>query len=528
MIICQGFWSCANRAVPSGGPIDETPPKVIWEKSTPNRLLRFEKKPIIITFDEWVKLNDPLNQILVSPPPEKRPDILLRGRSVIFTFAPDEILRNDATYTINFGQAIQDITESNVVKNFSFVFSTGDFIDSLIIAGTVVDAFSGLPIENATIMLYENMEDSVVFNEKPFYAAKTEKDGTFAIQNVKEGYFKVVTITDDNFNYLFNPETEKIGYLPEAINTSDTSIYNIRLSLSQQLPDLTMNRVDSSAFNHLIIPFNREPYEIDLYFDSLGQEVYFINEANQIQIWHRTNTELHWKLYLKDTITAQTDTFSVRSRPVSENIPVKPIQDLSVSGFNGHPANPYNVCFTRPVQSVDSSFLRLTENDSIVIGNVIGMTDIFPATCLNFSYKWQSRARYEIAILPGGLQDYFGLTNDTIIKIFRVNDPEEYGNIYINLEELNADHSYLVQLMERDQEIKSTWVDRKSYERVAFQELRPGNYTLVVIHDRNHNKRWDPVDYLKKREPEAIMQLQMEQLRANWDLDVTVKWPVDL
>jgi hypothetical protein len=105
-----------------GGPKDETPPSVVSDKSTPNFQTNFADRSVIITMDEWVKLEDPYTQILISPPLEKRPDIKIKGRAVLVELHEEEVLRENATYAINFGEAIQDITENNPLKNYSFVF----------------------------------------------------------------------------------------------------------------------------------------------------------------------------------------------------------------------------------------------------------------------------------------------------------------------------------------------------------------------------------------------------------------------
>jgi len=98
------FWQCASKATPPGGPKDETPPRIIEEKSTPNQQLNFAGRTIAVTLDEWVELEDAQNQVLISPPLEKRPDIRIKGRSVVFNFHEDEILRENATYSINGGE----------------------------------------------------------------------------------------------------------------------------------------------------------------------------------------------------------------------------------------------------------------------------------------------------------------------------------------------------------------------------------------------------------------------------------------
>ncbi len=196
--------SCANIVAPTGGAKDEVPPKVIEEKSTPNFQTNFKKQRIALTFDEWIKLEDVFSQVVVSPPLEEQPQVTQDGKKVIFEFGKKEILRENATYTINFGAAVKDLSEGNVAKNLRFVFSTGAIIDSLTVRGRVVDAQTGLPTEGVVLMLYDNFADSVVRKIKPFYFGRTDKNGEAIIDNVREGKFKVFALLDKDLNYLYN------------------------------------------------------------------------------------------------------------------------------------------------------------------------------------------------------------------------------------------------------------------------------------------------------------------------------------
>ena len=132
----------------------------------------------------------------------------------------EEKLRDNTTYTINFGEAIQDLTEGNAPKDFRFIFATGPYIDSLSVQGTVRDAFTNELKEDVFVILYDNLEDSVVNKERPYYFAKTDKTGKFRIPNVKQDTFKIFALIDNNFNYLFDAENEQIGFLNQNIITN--------------------------------------------------------------------------------------------------------------------------------------------------------------------------------------------------------------------------------------------------------------------------------------------------------------------
>ena len=112
---------CANIVPPVGGPKDETPPQVVEEKSTPNKQTNFQKQRIELTFDEFVVLEDVFNQVVVSPPLQYRPTLSLKGKTLRIDFDSRDTLLENVTYTINFGEAIKDLTEKNQADNLRFV-----------------------------------------------------------------------------------------------------------------------------------------------------------------------------------------------------------------------------------------------------------------------------------------------------------------------------------------------------------------------------------------------------------------------
>ena len=203
ILLAAAIQYCANPIAPTGGPRDETPPQLDTSQSTTNYQTNFEKQTIELTFDEWVNLNDVFNQVVVSPPLDNRPEVRIKKKTILFEFAEEEVLRDSATYTINFGEAIKDLTEGNPADNLRFVFSTGDFIDSLSVQGRIVDARTGEPVEGVLFNMYDELQDTVVRTRRPFYFAKTNKEGQFRVENVKSDTFKLFALKDANLNYLF-------------------------------------------------------------------------------------------------------------------------------------------------------------------------------------------------------------------------------------------------------------------------------------------------------------------------------------
>jgi hypothetical protein len=200
LIISLLFSNCAQIAPLTGGERDKIAPKIVSDKSTPNFQKNFSKQPILLTFDEWISLNDVNAQVVVSPPLAERPKIGLNGRTLRFEFAPNEVLRENATYTINFGDAVKDLTEQNIAKDLRFVFGTGGGLDSLKCRVKVIDATDDNAQESILVMLYDDFSDSVVQKSRPFYFSKTDKSGVATIENVRAGKFKVFALKDGDNN----------------------------------------------------------------------------------------------------------------------------------------------------------------------------------------------------------------------------------------------------------------------------------------------------------------------------------------
>lgn len=207
--------SCAKPVAPTGGPKDETPPKVL--RSLPlNGSTNFTGNEIVITFDEFVNLKDINQQLIISPPVKETPEFKLRGKSLLVQFK--EPLREETTYNVFFGDAIQDITENNSIPGFKFTFSTGNVLDSMMIEGKVLSAFSLTPVKAAYVMLYDTIYDSVPYKQIPYYIARTNEKGEFQLTNLRNLSYKIFGLSDINSNYLFDLPNEEISFVDTIIS----------------------------------------------------------------------------------------------------------------------------------------------------------------------------------------------------------------------------------------------------------------------------------------------------------------------
>lgn len=208
--------NCAKIGSPEGGPRDETPPLI--EKCKPlNRSVYFKGKKFEITFDEFIRTDAISQELIVSPPMEERPEIRLRGKTLIIEWEED--LRDSTTYTFSFGESIKDLNEGNVLRNFEFVFSTGGHLDSLAVLGTVLQAFNLEPHEeDVFLMLYSNLNDSAPLLEIPEYVGKADDKGNFLINNVRPANYRLFALQDLNRNYKYDVPEEFIGFLDSTIH----------------------------------------------------------------------------------------------------------------------------------------------------------------------------------------------------------------------------------------------------------------------------------------------------------------------
>jgi hypothetical protein len=203
---------CAKVGAPTGGIKDTTPPKYV-DGEPENRSTGFTGNDISFRFDEYIQFKDLNRELMVSPPMKVKPEVRLRDKTVKIQLK-DKLLP-ETTYTINFGNAISDLNEGNLLPDFEFVFSTGKQIDSLSVAGRALSAFDHKPLkdEEVTLMLYDNLSDSAPLKQIPRYIGRANKDGLFTINNIHPDTFRIIALGDANANLKYDPGSEWIAFL---------------------------------------------------------------------------------------------------------------------------------------------------------------------------------------------------------------------------------------------------------------------------------------------------------------------------
>ncbi len=305
-------YGCARIGSPTGGPKDETPPEIVSSDPV-NYSTGFDGKKIEIKFDEFIQLKNIYKELIISPPLKERPVTKLKGKSLVIDLNNE--LRDSTTYTLNFGNAIADNNEGNVLPNFEFVISTGNYVDSMSVTGKLFNAFNLKPEdEPVNIMLYENLNDSAPYLEIPSFIGKTNKDGTFAVNNIKSDTFKIFALQDANSNLLFDITSEKIAFIdtsfvinPELIETTYYYLADSLLSRDSIASDLKQTGfvIDSLTGDTIQV-------EEKLIY-ALHVNMYLFQEESEFQYLTARERETREKLFF---------TFK---RPLYDSLYIKPL-----------------------------------------------------------------------------------------------------------------------------------------------------------------------------------------------------------
>jgi len=248
--------SCANTTeAPSGGEKDSIPPYIIDIKPLPGTInVPTEGVKFTFTFDEYVTIKKADN-IFLSPPQEKPLKSKLKGRDLIVW--PELPLDPNTTYTITFTDALADNNEGNPFPGYTYAFSTGEKIDSMMFTGTVQDCNTLEPVKGATVLLYKDLADSAVFKHRPSAAVKTDDWGYFALPFIEDTLYHIYAIKDENSNNFYDPETEIIGFVDSLIRPVQIANDTIKEMLRYDMKDTLSCRERFSEYDLLL--FREKP-----------------------------------------------------------------------------------------------------------------------------------------------------------------------------------------------------------------------------------------------------------------------------
>ncbi len=566
LIAALVFYSCANRGQgPQGGPKDELPPKVM--KSSPaQNSVNVKNGRVEIDFDENVNLKDIVKNVIISPPQRQNPEITSYGRRVNVQFK-DTLLSN-TTYSIDFGSAIVDNNEANVLKNYVFSFATGSEIDTLQIAGTLLNAEDLNPLQGITIGIYDDLNDTA-FIRKPFLRiGRTDETGHFTVSNVRNGKYRVYALNDLNRDYFlqkgeglaFDEKSYQTGFefitKPDTVWKDSLTIDTIRfVPATRFLPDDVVLKYFKDNFKrqYLAKSERTEPHLINMIFNTVSEELPEIRPLNinwdNKMLLQKNATLDSLSLWLTDSALINTDTISLEvkylksdsafklqpqtdtvrfmmRKPAKKPTTTKAAKKKEFLNIMTNLSSQFDVYrpvvlnFTVPIKIYDVAKIHLSQLVDTVLTPIpfklekkdsIGMT-------FEINHKWIPETTYQLVVDSAAFFSIYNLQNDNLKNELKIKSLDEYSSLKLFL--ADYDSTAVFQVMSKDDKLVRTAPIVKGGTKVEY--LQPGDYFVRMYLDRNQNGKWDPGNYFENLQPEEVYYYEKKlTLIKNWEFEET-------
>lgn len=513
------FSSCAKRGIITGGLKDSLAPVLV--KAYPeNFSTGFKNNKIEIEFNELIKIKDINSQLIISPPLKYKPIVEPQSAaSKKITITIKDTLKENTTYSFNFGQSITDNNEGNPYNQFKYVVSTGTYIDSLSLVGQIKDAFNQKSDNFVSIHLYdaETFTDSTIYKEQPLYVTNTLDSLTyFGLENLRKGNYKIIALKDKNNNGKYDPKSDKIGFLKETIHVPSDTLYQLELfkengtvkasALTQESKnkwflgyegDKTNLKISANT-NNINIPLKILPYS-DTKKDSIQLFLPILTAEDSIVF------KIENRLFKKEYSRKIKDLKTIDSLQIDA---IKP----KYNNFN----DAFEMYATTPIKSIDVSKISIIDKDSLMI-NFNHKLDTLKNS-LSILFEKKETEKYSILVEPNAFVDYNNTTNDSLNFKINTRKFNDYGNLTVV--PLNGSNfPYILEVI-KDKDIVVATAIITENKAITFNLIEPNAYTLRIIEDENKNNVWDTGNYQLKKQAERVIYFPKPvDIRANWDVE---------
>ena len=495
------FYSCASIQQLDGGDKDINPPRVqfVFPDSAS---LDVKTKHISFTFDEYISTTKINELLIISPSQKSNPTIETKGKKLIITLN-DSLLKN-TTYTLHFNGSVIDLNESNPLMDYSYIFSTGSYLDSLSVQGFVTDLLTNKPCNGCNVHLYKTINDSLILTGKPDYMTKTREDGTYIIQNLPKSIFNILSLNDANKNLKLDKD-ENIT-LSKVIHSDSNSIDTLLLFPNQ----------------------NNNPYKLILTLKTAPGIIQLVSNkpilSDSISLLIADSIITFQLSLSKDTITAffkpKSDTTLIDVYLKSSKFNFKHILELNTLKYAPKLSvsvsqSLISIVSNTPIQSIDPSKIILTADNEIVkidTYTINGTSLMLPSNPYIYSNK------LEIVLAEGAILDLFNKTNNTDTILIQPSF-KSISSLTLTLA-LIKPQSYIIRLKQGKKTICQNFITTDT--TIIFKNLAPGVYKVEIISDNNNNNIWDTGDFLSKKEPELIQLSNDIEIRQYWDKDLII------
>ena len=517
------FSQCAKKGRPSGGPKDEDAPLFVTA-DPPYESINFDKNEINIYFNEYIKLKDLNKQLIISPPLNPANPSLISPQGSPSKFINIKILdtlKENSTYIFDFGNSVQDNNESNTLERFKYVFSTGTYIDSLTLEGSVKNSFKSEDLKNIKLLLYRldsSYSDSAVYKRKPDYVTSSLDTSNYKFSNLRKGNYLLVALNDERSDYLFNPKADEIGFLKDTISLPRDSILKDIISIFKEELPYKFKRGKEISKGQLILGYEGKATKINIETlsavpDNFQTITFPEKDKDTINLWH-TPIE-------RDSLI-----FKVSNNGISDTVVIKlrkkEIDSLKVSRQTTGVLDYKDTLFlstNNPIIKIDTTKINFIDTDTI---NILYTPYISKKeNKIGFIFQKKFKKTYKLNVYPNALTDIFNTSNDTIISQFKTRSLEDYGEITLDVKNTKKT-PVIIQLTDLNDKTIAQETTSVS-KNISFKYLNPNRYKIRIIYDTNNNGKWDTGNYLAKKQPELVEYLpEIQEVRANWQLPIVL------
>lgn len=528
IIVILVFTKCAQVGSLNGGLRDAMPPKLM-EAMPRIKSVNFNYDEIILRFNEFVQLKDLANQLLITPKLKTEPEIIADGKKIKIKLNSKDLLPN-TTYRFYFGNAIADMHEGNMLTNFDYVFSTGNFIDTLKIKGIIIEEFNAKPVADMVVGLYDSKEikDSLGYTTIPNYACRTNANGEFMFENLPKSEFKIIAFTDKNKNYLYNGETEKIAFRDTNLVLINDTI--IKLKAFQEIASkVFIKKINSPYYGYSNIILNkRAKISISLFNKLEGENLYFPLNSSQrdtIAIYYKSLNDT-LKLLSTNLESKKMDTLII-SLP-KQNKVFKKYPNLKTNLFGDRLAlnNNLQLTFLSLMDTVktDLSKIKITSKDDSLISTLPVKALWISPYSIQLQTIFKPATAYTLKIDTAAFYSENKLYNDSIKQNFKTDNKLDFGKLTLKLL-FNKKQSYVVQLInDKNEVIRDSFLTLSlagtNAKTIEFTDVLPAAYQVKIIIDTNGDKKWNTGNYLQNKQPEqVILHSKTIKVIADWEVE---------
>ncbi len=536
------FYKCANPLSPTGGPRDTIPPTLIESNPTIGQL-NFDDNNLRLVFDEFISSDQLLRNLIITPNQDIKYSPFAKKN--IVTLKLTTPLQDSTTYIFNFFNGITDITEKNPAENLIIPFSTGSFIDSLQLTGTVKDVWTQQVQESITVGLYLDSDTLDYTQVKPTYFVKSLENGRFSMSYLKPDNYKLFAFEDTNDNLLFEPDEEQHAFLQSTFTLSQNidSLVLQTVLLHPYPPKILSSRPVADFFqiryNKVLSSYTIDPQDSTLNIFSRQ------DEEGAIKIYSQPTYPDSLQIIVSayDTLRNTTiDTLFVkfnesqrRKESFSAYFPTRPITATSDT-------LEASITFNKPITQVniDSAFIQVDTLLRIPLSTYVPLLNWNhnrTRVNLKIPFDWQSYSDQVKSALQEATPDTtLDLTNQTITKTtlflasqtFRSVEQDTTSSQLIDFIHkpntntgiirymLNIEHpTFIVQLINDKYE---TIRQQSNTAQGTFDQLPSGKYGLRILLDLDGDGRWQNNNLTQDTNHEPVYVFsEFTELRSNWD-----------